>query len=153
MRVFLTNLNISQEDAERLVAALPPSQAARAKSLGATVGFHLVRYALRQISPEAAELPWQIRRGGKPCLPAGAPYFNLSHSNHALAWVLAFSDKQCKKGTLQNAEYLFCVLFSLSECLLADLTRYRRPSLVVFYRCKTLRDCTHLFHEAQGEKK
>ena len=89
MRVFLTDLNMPQEMAKRLVAALPPSQAARAKSLGATVGFLLVRYALRQISPEAAELPWQIRRGGKPCLPAGAPYFNLSHSDHGVAVVLS----------------------------------------------------------------
>ena len=89
MRVFLTDLNMPQEMAERLVAALPPSQAARAKSLGATVGFLLVRYALRQTALEAAELPWQIREGGKPCLPAGAPYFNLSHSDHGVAVVLS----------------------------------------------------------------
>ena len=79
MRVFLTDLNMPQEMAERLVAALPPSQAARAKSLGATVGFHLVRYALRQISPKAAELPWQIRRWGKPC-PAAFPALAQSTS-------------------------------------------------------------------------
>ena len=93
MRVFLTDLNISQEMAERLVAALPLSQAVRAKSLGATAGFHLVRYALRQTAPEAAELPWQIREGGKPCLPAGAPFFNLSHSNHGVAVAISLQEE------------------------------------------------------------
>ena len=93
MRVFLTDLNMPQEMAERLVAALPPSQAARAKSLGATVGFHLVRYALHQTAPEAAALPWQIREGGKPCLPAGAPFFNLSHSNHGVAAAISLQEE------------------------------------------------------------
>ena len=93
MRVFLTDLNITKEEAERLVAALPLSQAVRAKSLGATVGFHLVRYALRQTAPEAAELPWQIREGGKPCLPAGAPFFNLSHSNHGVAVAISLQEE------------------------------------------------------------
>jgi 4'-phosphopantetheinyl transferase len=51
-----------------------------------------VRYALRRLSPGSELLPWRIREGGKPCLPTGAPFFNLSHSNHGVAVVL--SDKE-----------------------------------------------------------
>ena len=85
MQLFFTDLNISPATADRLTASLPADQADRAKSLAATVGFCLVRYALRRLSPGSELLPWRIREGGKPCLPTGAPFFNLSHSNHGVA--------------------------------------------------------------------
>jgi len=88
MRVFVTDLNMSPADAARLTAALPPSAAHRAGNLAATVGFLLVRYALYRLDPHVSADNWQRGENGKPRLPAGKPYFNLSHSRYGVAVIV-----------------------------------------------------------------
>lgn len=92
MRVFLTDLSISAEIVTGLAAALPEEQSRRAGNFAATVGFHLVRYAVKQIVPDADAAHWIYAEHGKPRLASGAPYFNLSHSRHGVA--VAVSDEQ-----------------------------------------------------------
>ena len=92
MRVFVTELNITPETATALFSALPKAQAHRAGNLAATVGFLLVRYALRQYDPALSAEHWQKSAHGKPFL-AGTPYhFNLSHSRYGVA--VAVSDRK-----------------------------------------------------------
>ena len=90
MRIFLTDLQIAADMTEKLTASLPAEHRHRAGNLAATVGFHLVRYALHQITPEADADRWIFGANGKPHLMAGKPFFNLSHSHHGVA--VAVSD-------------------------------------------------------------
>ena len=87
MQIFVTELNICDQEALALFAALPPAQARRNGDLAATVAFHLVRYALRQSGFDAAFDDWQTHAQGKPYL-SDAPHFNLTHSRYGAAVVV-----------------------------------------------------------------
>ena len=85
MHIFVTDLQIDLNTARILCDALPPEHAHRASNLAATVGYHLVRYAVGQINPFADTTHWELGENGKPRLADGAPCFNLSHSRYGVA--------------------------------------------------------------------
>ncbi len=89
MRIFLTDLQMAADVIEKLTASLPAEHRHRAGDPAATIGFHLVRYALHQISPKADADRWLCNANGKPHLIAGKPFFNLSHSRHGVAVVVS----------------------------------------------------------------
>ena len=90
MRIFVVDLQTAADVIEALTVALPAEHRHRAGDLAATVGFHLVRYALHQITPEADADRWIFGANGKPHLMAGKPFFNLSHTRNGVA--VAVSD-------------------------------------------------------------
>jgi 4'-phosphopantetheinyl transferase len=79
---------------------LPPFRAALAKRCrrpeayaASVLGFCLVRYAVRAVSPEADTENWACNGCGKPHLAAeGAPHFNLSHSGRLIAVAVGDSE-------------------------------------------------------------
>ncbi len=92
MRVFLIELGaVTAQDVARLYRSLPLFRKKTAKRLSGTnltqhvLGFCLVRYALKAIAPNADTEHWSIAEDGKPMLKSGHPYFNLSHTSHAVA--------------------------------------------------------------------
>ena len=85
MHIFVTDLQITADTATALCNALPPEHTQRASSLAAAVAYHLVRYAVRRVSPLTDTRHWELDENGKPHLAAGAPCFNLSHSRYGVA--------------------------------------------------------------------
>ena len=93
MRVFLLNTHtVTGDMLQKWAATLPPfrkAAAARCRRplhyLQTVAGFCLVRYAVRQIAPDADTEQWHTGENGKPCLPAGTPHFSLSHTDHIIA--------------------------------------------------------------------
>lgn len=93
MRVFLFDpVTLSAEALQQLWDTLPPERAAAAArcrrsegQLQTVVGFCLVRYALRQLSPGVNTDTWELAPGGKPHLAAGKPFFNLTHTTCCIA--------------------------------------------------------------------
>lgn len=97
-RLYLLATDIENDTLQALFQTLPPARAALATRLSGTrnfaasvLGFCLVRYALYAETGRVLNADWQIAAGGKPYLD-GAPFFNLSHTSHAVA--VAVSDSE-----------------------------------------------------------
>jgi phosphopantetheinyl transferase len=90
-RIYLLSTDVEKDALEALFKALPPARAALAARLRETanfaasvLGFYLVRYALYAETGRVWSGDWLLAACGKPYLE-GAPFFNLSHTAHAVA--------------------------------------------------------------------